>query len=162
MEYVSRHRQVWTLPVPCLALILRQTSKAAYPLPRLAASNLFVYPLAGSRSTQCRHSVDSLVVQAFPKLNQEKYVLARKVGEGFLVYGVSLGIALAIPGQSAKIIAVTGEVSTACAFSLGGSALSSFGLASRSLVRSAPPFYPTLPRVSDNLFSILNHTNNSV
>ena len=86
------------------------------------------------------------MIQAFPKLNQEKYVLARKVGEGFLVYGVSLGIALAIPGQSAKIIAVTGEASITCAFSLGGFALSSCGLASRSLVRSAPSFYATPPK----------------
>ena len=52
--------------------------------------------------------MDSLVVQAFPKLNQQKFVLARKIGEAFVVYGVSLGIALAIPGDSAKIIAVTG------------------------------------------------------
>ena len=58
------------------------------------------------------------MIQAFPKLNQEKYVLARKVGEGFLVYGVSLGIALAIPGQSAKIIAVTGELNPLFAFML--------------------------------------------
>ena len=56
----------------------------------------------------CRHSVDSLVIQAFPRLNQQKYVMARKVVEAFAVYGVSLGIALAIPGDSAKIIAVTG------------------------------------------------------
>lgn len=56
----------------------------------------------------CRHSVDSLVVQAFPSLNQPKYVTARKVGEAFFVYGVSLGIALAIPGTSGDIIAVTG------------------------------------------------------
>lgn len=59
----------------------------------------------------CRHSVDSLVIQAFPRLNQQKYVMARKVVEAFAVYGVSLGIALAIPGDSAKIIAVTGGCS---------------------------------------------------
>ena len=57
----------------------------------------------------CRHSVDSLVVQAFPKLNQQKFALPRKLVEAFVVYGVSLGIALAIPSQSAKIIAVTGD-----------------------------------------------------
>ena len=52
--------------------------------------------------------MDSLVIQAFPRLNQQKYVMARKVVEAFAVYGVSLGIALAIPADSAKIIAVTG------------------------------------------------------
>lgn len=56
----------------------------------------------------CRHAVDSLVIQTFPKLNQQKFALPRKVVEAFLVYGVSLGIALAVPSQSAKIIAVTG------------------------------------------------------
>ena len=62
----------------------------------------------------CRHSVDSLVIQAFPRLNQQKYVMTRKVVEAFAVYGVSLGIALAIPGDSAKIIAVTGLPSFPC------------------------------------------------
>lgn len=48
------------------------------------------------------------MIQAFPRLNQPEYVLARKVGEAIFVYGVSLGVALAVPGQSSNIIAVTG------------------------------------------------------
>lgn len=58
----------------------------------------------------CRHAVDSLVVQAFPKLNREKFSLLRAGGEGFLIYAVSLGVALAVPGQSSNIITATGTI----------------------------------------------------
>ena len=57
----------------------------------------------------CRHALDSLVVQMLPKTNEERYALGRTAGEGFLIYAVSLGVALAVPGQSVKIIAATGE-----------------------------------------------------
>ena len=49
------------------------------------------------------------MIQAFPKLNQGKYVTLRKLTEAAAVYGVSLAIALAVPGNSSQIIAVTGK-----------------------------------------------------
>ena len=60
----------------------------------------------------CRHAVDSVFIQIFPKANQERFATYRTAGEGFLIYAVSLGISLAVPGQSGKIIAVTGILLT--------------------------------------------------
>ena len=55
-----------------------------------------------------RHACDSLVILLFPQLNVPKWVLPRKIAEAFFVYGLSLGLALAVPGNSSTIIAVTG------------------------------------------------------
>ena len=57
----------------------------------------------------CRHTLDSLIVQIFPKTNQERYAQTRQICEGLSLYAVSLGVALAVPGCSSTIITISGH-----------------------------------------------------
>ena len=57
----------------------------------------------------CRHTLDSLIVQIFPKTNQVQYAQARQICEGLSLYAVSLSVALAVPGCSSTIITVSGH-----------------------------------------------------